>query len=44
MQVIDIISPQVVIPVHSDKPHLYARALEGRHQYVLPERGVSIVL
>jgi ribonuclease J len=42
MQLIDIINPQVVIPVHTEKLDLYAQLLAGRHKVHLPERGVGI--
>jgi ribonuclease J len=43
LKVIEIIGPQVVIPVHTEKPDVYAKALPGR-KVILPERGVPIEL
>ena len=43
LKVIDIIDPQVVIPVHTEKPDLYAQSLAGR-KVILPERGIPIAL
>lgn len=44
LKLIDIIRPQTVIPVHTEKPELYAEALKGRCEVILPERGVPIDL
>jgi len=44
LKLIEIIRPQTVIPVHTEKPELYAEALEGKCEVVLPERGVPINL
>lgn len=43
LKVIEIIDPQAVIPVHTEKPDEYARALPGRN-VILPERGTPIQL
>ncbi|NIR00858.1 MAG: exonuclease [Gemmatimonadales bacterium] len=42
LKLIDIIRPQTVIPVHTEQPQLYAEALKGKCDVVLPERGVGI--
>jgi len=43
LEVIDTIDPQVVIPVHTERPDKYAEALSGR-RVIIPERGVPITL
>ncbi len=43
LKVIEIIGAQVVIPIHTDKPDEYAKALSGR-KFILPERGIPIEL
>ena len=44
LKLIDIIRPEVVIPVHTEKPELFKGALAGRCEVLLPERGVPIEL
>lgn len=44
LKIIDTISPQAVIPVHTDKPGLYASLLKDKCQVILPERGMPIDL
>ena len=44
MKLIEIINPEIVIPVHTEKPELYAELLAGKHQVILPQRGVQIQL
>ncbi|HUV05445.1 MAG TPA: MBL fold metallo-hydrolase RNA specificity domain-containing protein [Armatimonadota bacterium] len=44
LKLVDIIRPEVVIPVHTEKPELFKEALAGRCGVLLPERGVPIDL
>jgi len=44
LKLVDIIRPQMVIPVHTKEPGLYKQALAGRCAVLLPERGVPIDL
>ena len=44
LKVVDVINPQTVIPVHTEKPELYVEALRGKCEVLLPERGQPISL
>lgn len=44
MKLIDIISPQTVIPVHTENPGLFAELLAGKADVRIPERGKPIEL
>jgi len=44
LKLIDIMGPQTVIPVHTERPDLYAQLLAGKREVRLPERGVGIEL
>jgi len=42
LKVIEMINPKAVIPVHTERPDLYAEMLAGKFKTILPERGKPI--
>jgi len=41
-ELIETIDPQIVVPIHTEKPHLFSEHLRNRRRVIEPEVGVTI--
>ena len=44
MEIIDVINPRIIIPIHTEHPEVFINKLGARMRVTIPKRGIPIQL